>query len=316
MSLHKFRDIERELLDLGIVVLPEVGQELRIARGDEVDSNPLPSEATRPTNPVNVLGSISRQVVVNDQIHLLDINTPTQQISRNENPRRTRTELLHHIHTLRHLHIPRNARHHEFVLGQLVGQLLDTLLAVGEDHALRDDHVFVELDEGAEFLAVLLERNVELLDTVKGQLLVLDQDLHGVLHEFVRHLDDLRRHRGREEADLDVRGEALEDLADLVDEAAAQHLVGLVEDHDFKVTGLEGAPLDEVFNSSGGADNNLDAAIPEGIPVFLGISAADAAAGIDVEELAEAEDNLVDLLGEFSGGGKDDGLALGGLGVE
>ena len=60
----------------------------------------------------------------------------------------------------------------------------------------------------------------------------------------------------------------------------------------------------------------MDATLPEGISVFLGVSATDAAASVDLDELAEAEDDFVDLLGEFSGRRQDDGLALGGLGVE
>ena len=54
------------------------------------------------------------------------------------------------------------------MLPQLLGQLLDAFFAVGEHHALRDYHVFVELKQGAEFLAVFLQRNVELLNTVKS----------------------------------------------------------------------------------------------------------------------------------------------------
>ena len=54
------------------------------------------------------------------------------------------------------------------MLSKLVGQFLDSLLSVGEYHALRDDHVLVELDERTELLAVFLQRDVELLDTVEG----------------------------------------------------------------------------------------------------------------------------------------------------
>ena len=111
-------------------------------------------------------------------------------------------------------------------------------------------------------------------------------------------------------------GQVFKNFSDFVDEAPAEHLVGLVEDNDFEVVGLEGLSLDEIFDPSGSADNNLDAAVSEGVPVLLGVGAADAAAGADVEELAEAEDDLVDLLSEFTGGGEDDGLAFGGFGVD
>lgn len=59
----------------------------------------------------------------------------------------------------------------------------------------------------------------------------------------------------------------------------------------------------------------MDASILEGLSVLAGVGATNAAASVNLDELTEAEDNLVDLLGEFSGGGEHDGLTLGGLGV-
>ena len=90
------------------------------------------------------------------------------------------------------------------MLGKSVGQLFNSFLPVGEDHALGNCHVLVELEKGSELLAVLLKGNVELLDTFQSQLLVLDQDLDGGLHEVVGHFHNFRWHCGRKEADLDV----------------------------------------------------------------------------------------------------------------
>lgn len=315
-SFHDLAEVKREFLDLGIVVLSEVGQELSISGGDEVDSHSLSSESTGPANPVDVLGSVGGEVVVDDEVDLLDVDAPAEEIGGDEDAGGAGAELLHDVDALGHLHVAADAGDHELVLGELVGQLLDALLPVGEHHALRDHHVLVQLDQRPELLAVLLQRNVELLDTVQRQLLVLHQDLHRVLHELVGHLHDLWGHGRREQADLDVVGQVFEDFSDFVDEAPAEHLVSLVEDNDLEVVGLEGLSLDEVFDPSGSADNNLDAAVSEGVPVLLGVGAADAAAGADVEELAEAEDDLVDLLGELAGGREDDGLAFGGFGVD
>ena len=57
-------------------------------------------------------------------------------------------------------------------------------------------------------------------------------------------------------------------------------------------------------------------AIFQGLSILPGIGASDATSGVDFNELAETEDDLVDLLSELSGGGKDDGLAFGRLGVD
>ena len=309
-SIIDLGEVQRQFLDLRVVELAQVGEELSVAGGGEVDGDSLAAEPARSTDSVDVLGSVGGKVVVDDQVHLLDVDASAQQISRDQDARRTRTELFHHVHTLGHLHVAADAGNHELVLGQLVSKLLDPLLTVGEYHALGNDHVLVELDEGSELLAVLLEGDVELLDTIESQLLVLHQDLDWVLHELVSHLHDLRRHGGRKQADLDVMGKVFEDLSDLVHETTAQHLVSLVQHHNLKMVSLEGFPIDQIFDPAWGSDHNLYPSVFECVPVLLGISASDAAAGGDVDELAEAEDDLVDLLGEFPGGGEDDGLAL------
>ena len=89
-----------------------------------------------------------------------------------------------------------DARHDELLFAQFLGQLSHSFLAVGEDHALGDGHVLVELDESGEFLTVFLHRDVELLDTVQSELFVLDEDLDGLLHELLGHLEDFGRHGG------------------------------------------------------------------------------------------------------------------------
>ena len=145
------------------------------------------------------------------------------------------------------------------MLGQFVSKLLHTFLPIGEDDALGNNHVLIELDQRAELLAVLLQRDVELLDTVQGQLLVLHQDLHRVLHELRGHLDDLRRHRRRKQAHLDVVRQVFENFAYLIHEAPAQHLVSLVEYHDLEVISREGLALDQIFYASRGAHHHMHA---------------------------------------------------------
>lgn len=49
----------------------------------------------RSSLPVNVVLSVSRQVIVDDERHLLDVDTAGQQISRDQDTRRPGTELPH-----------------------------------------------------------------------------------------------------------------------------------------------------------------------------------------------------------------------------
>ena len=197
------------------------------------------------------------------------------------------------------------------MLLQPVSKLLNPFLSVGEDNALSDDHVLVELKKSSELLAVFLKGNVELFDSFQSKLLILDQNLDWSLHELLSHLNNFWRHSGREKADLNVSREVLENLFDFFNKASAQHLVSLIEHNDSKEVSPEGFLLNEIFYPSGGSNNNMDAAILEGLPVFPGVSSSNATSGVDFDEFTEAEDDLVDLLGKFSGGGENDGLTFG-----
>ena len=113
---------------------------------------------------------------------------------------------------------------------------------------------------------------------------------------------------------MDVSREVFEDGLDFLDEASTQHFVGFVEHNDFEEVGFEGFLFNHVLDSAGSAHDDLNSSVSESFLVGTGVGAADAAAGCEFEELTEAEDDFVYLLGEFSGGGHDDGLAVGRLG--
>ena len=111
------------------------------------------------------------------------------------------------------------------MFSQLIRELFNSFFTVSKDNALRNNHVLVKLEKSSEFLTVFLKRNVELLDSFQSQLLVLHQDLHGILHELLSHLHNLRRHSGREKTDLNICREVLENLSDFINKASAEHLI-------------------------------------------------------------------------------------------
>jgi hypothetical protein len=62
-----------------------------------------------------------------------------------------------------------------------------------------------------------LNASTDLLDTLEGELISLDEDAHGFAHEALGDLEDVLRHGGREQANLNVRGKVLEHIIDLHD---------------------------------------------------------------------------------------------------
>ena len=97
----------------------------------------------------------------------------------------------------------------------------------------------------------------ELSDTLKGELVSLDENPDGVSHELLGDLEDLGRHGGREEDDLGVGREELEDVVDRVLESGGEHLIGLVETEHLDAFSLEGTSVDHVKDSTRGSDNDV-----------------------------------------------------------
>ncbi len=315
ISIIDLWEIHGEFFNLGVVELSQVGQKLSISGCHEVNSDSFSSESAGTSNSMDVFGCFSGEIIVDDQVHLLDVNTSSQKIGWNQDSWRSRSELSHDVDSFGHLHISWNARDHKLVFSQSVSKFFDSLFSVSEDDALRNDHTLVELEKSSEFLTVFLKRDVKLLDTFKSELLIFDQDLDWLLHKLFSHVNDFRGHGGWEKADLDVSRQILENLSDFINKASAQHFVGFVQDNDLQKVSPQGFLFNEIFYPAGGSDNNMDATILESLSILSGISASDTASGIDFDELAETKDDLVDLLSQFSGGGQDDSLALWRLGV-
>ena len=59
-------EVQRQFLNLGVVEGPQVGQELGVPGGGEVDGHSLPSEPACSSDSVDVLGGVSGEVVVDD----------------------------------------------------------------------------------------------------------------------------------------------------------------------------------------------------------------------------------------------------------
>ena len=85
------------------------------------------------------------------------------------------------------------------------------------------------------------------------------RDLDGVGEQPVGEFGDLARHGGGEEQRLALGRDHCRQLADVVDEAHVEHLVGLVEDEDLHVRQHDSALVDEVEQPAGRGDEDVDA---------------------------------------------------------
>jgi len=130
---------------------------------------------------------------------------------------------------------------------------------VGEDHALRDGQGLVQVAQSVQLPVLLLDVHIELLDALKRQLVALHENAHRLVHELARDLQRLRGQGGGEDAHLQLGGQQLEDVVDLVLEPAGEHLVGLIQHKHLDAVGAQAAAAEHVVHAAGGADDLLGA---------------------------------------------------------
>lgn len=333
--LDQVGNVHGHFLDLGAVELFNLTHHADVVSSDEVNGNTLSAETTTTTDTVDVVLPVGGEIVVDDQGNLLDIDTTGQKVSGDQDTRRAGSELLHNQVTLSLVHVTVHGRDGEVTGGQLVSQPIDLSAGVAEDDGLGDGDGLVEIGQGVELPLLLLNSNVELLDTFQGKFVLLDKDTNGVTHESGGDLKDVLGHGGGEQDNLGGLGKKLEDVVDLVGETTLleredvseagprhkmeefwcmefpyrKHLIGLVEDEHLHGVGLEETTLDHVVDTAGGTDNDLRAVL-EGLHVITDAGTTNAGVALNVHEVADSDNDLLDLLGQLTGRGENQGLAL------
>jgi len=313
--LDEVGNVHGHLLDLSAVELLDFSHHADILGGDEVDGDTLATETTTTTDAVDVVLTVGGKVVVDDQGDLLDINTTSQEISGDQDTGGAGTELLHDKITLTLVHITVHGGDGEVASSELVSEPVDLSAGVAEDDSLGDGDGLIEIGEGVKLPLLLLDSNVELLDTFESKFVLLDENADRVAHELGGDLKDILGHSGGQKNDLGGLRQKLEDVVDLLGETTGKHLVGLVKDEHLHAVGLEEATLDHVVDTARGADNNLRAVL-ESLHVVADAGTTNAGMALNAHEVTDGNDDLLDLLSQLTSRGQDESLALLQVGVD
>jgi len=200
--LDEIGHVHGHLLDLRAVELLNFAHHTHILGSYEVDGNALAAETTTTADTVDIVLAVSGKVVVDDQGNLLDIDTAGQKVSGDEDAGRAGAKLLHNQVSLSLIHVTVHGGHGEVTGCELIGEPVNLTACVAEDDGLCDSDGFVEVGESVELPLLLLHGDVELLDTLEGEFVLLDENAHGVAHELGRDLQDILGHGGGEQHDL------------------------------------------------------------------------------------------------------------------
>mmetsp|Transcript_17574 Transcript_17574/g.36132 ORF Transcript_17574/g.36132 Transcript_17574/m.36132 type:complete len:370 (-) Transcript_17574:53-1162(-) len=258
---------------------------------------------------MNVVLSVRGEVKVDNQRYLLDINTTGKQIGGDQDTGRTGTEFSHNDITLALVHVSVHARDGEVTLLHFFLQPIDLAPGVTVDDGLGNGQGLVQIAQGFEFPFFSVHGNVELLNTFQGQLVFLHKNTNGFAHKAVRNLQDVQRHRSGEQADLDLFGEELEDVVDLLLETARKHLIGLIQEELLHAFQSQGSSGDHVVDTTGGSNNNVDTCL-ESTNVVTDSGTSDTSVDLNVHVISKSQNNFLNLARQLTGWGQDQGLTL------
>jgi len=163
--------------------------------GNQVDGRTLATKPTRTTNTVNVVLTLERQLVINHNGNLLNVNATSQQVRGDEHTALAVAELRHPELTLRYIHIAVNVVEVKAAALHLVRQPLRLLTRVDEDSRLLDAQVVVKIAQRVQLVVLTRDLHKPLLDALQAHLLRLQKNLHRVAENALRHRNDVRRHR-------------------------------------------------------------------------------------------------------------------------
>jgi hypothetical protein len=172
---------------------------------------------------------------------------------------------------------------------------------IAENNALLNFKVFVKFHEGQEFPLFFINGDVELFDTIQGQFFILHQDSGGITHEFLGNFQNLWGHGGREETDLDVTWNQAENVFDLVFESSTEHIIGFVDYDQLQGGGLQVSTLHHIVDSSGSTYHHMDTFL-EDLAILGDHGTTAAHVDFDLQKFTQAEDDFLDLVGQFTGG--------------
>mmetsp|Transcript_749 Transcript_749/g.941 ORF Transcript_749/g.941 Transcript_749/m.941 type:complete len:225 (-) Transcript_749:304-978(-) len=187
----------------------------------------------------------------------------------------------------------------EVGVAHLCREPVDLQLGIAEDDSLRDGECIIEVTQSVELPLFFLNSNEELLDALECQLVTLHQDTNRFVHEFSCHLKDLLWESRRYQDNLHFWRKVPVDVIELLLEALAKHLVGLVNHEHFQVFGFEATALNHVVHATRSTRHHMNTSL-EGSHVLSNTFPADAGVHTGLHVVSKGHHHFTALLCQFT----------------
>ena len=237
-------------------------------------------------------------VEVDDVAQRLDVDAARRNVGRDQDAIPAFLEPLQRINALVLRPVAVDARRIDAVLGEELPQAVGAMLGAREHQRFLDE-VAIEDREQQRRLELLRHRIRRLRDARRRLRDALDVDLHRIVQEFTRELQNRRRHRRAEEERLALWRQVFQHALDVRQEAHVQHPVGFVQDQELDLVEL-GVRMPEVVKQPA---RRRDDHVDTGAQGMLLLTHADAAVDGRCRERRvdrELVQVLKDLRGQFT----------------
>lgn len=117
-------------------MLFNVGEVLGVGWGNEIDGGSLSTESTRTTDSVEVGLHLSWEVIINDELDLLDIDTSCEKIGRNKDSSGGCSKGIHNLVSVLLLLSAMHERTYKVLLFHCLCEFLNVFLFIQVDHTL------------------------------------------------------------------------------------------------------------------------------------------------------------------------------------
>lgn len=153
---RNFAQILRQINNFCCIVRLNILDHCYLIRTNQVDRYTLTTKPTTTTNAVDVILLLARQFKVDDQRHLLYINTTRQEICANQDTAGAIAEFSHPPLPLTNLHLSVNVGDRKLLRPHLISQPLYALPLITIDDRLIDVELRINVAESIKLPLILL----------------------------------------------------------------------------------------------------------------------------------------------------------------
>ena len=216
---------------------------------------------------MDIILDILRNIVVEYDIHIINIDTPCCNIRCNQNIDGSGPEACHNAIALLLLHISVESFHKVSARLHTAHEIINRSLRIAE-HERKFGVVHIKSAAKRFKLVALSDFNISLFDLRDRKFLAGDLHELRIMLEPSGNVQNRLRHSSRKQNRLPVLRSITEDILDIITESHIEHLISFVQNEHADRVKVKGPAFDVINHTTRSTDDNLHTAF-EGTKLAL-----------------------------------------------